>query len=313
MLPHRPLIRPAACLRRRSASSIVIGSGPDVVTIDAIDDAWFTWVRALDGSRTLDEALRSAPDVDAGTILLRTLADAHCLDDAALAPRTLRRATVSARDAIECQRPGALAIHGSPRHVIALDRRASTQVAVVGPARITDPLIAHMRRVGLHATGAEPTDGSGLVVHGTLDDPDALPGQRWATTHAELLVAVTGRRVSVGPLRIPGRTPCQQCDHLHRADRDREWPRIASQIAHSPIGTADDALVQIGAAWAAAIARTAVDLGVVTMRSTDAVPDLAVVNQRLEMSFPTGELWARRAEFHPQCGCRWATAPPAVA
>jgi hypothetical protein len=287
--------------------------GPDVVTLDAVDDEWFTWVRALDGSRTLDEVLRSAPDVDAGALVLRALADAHCLDDAALAPRMLRRASVTARDEIERQRPGVLAMYGSPEHVVALDRRAITRVSVVGPQRITGPLITHMRRSGLRVTGAEPTDDPGLVVLGTLDDPDALPERRWAMTHAELLVAVTGRRVSVGPLRIPGRTPCPQCEYLHRIDRDREWSRIASQIAHTPNDTADDALVEVGCAWATAIARTAVDLGVATMRGTDEVPDLAACTQRLEMHFPTGEVWARRAEFHPRCGCRWAVTPPAVA
>jgi hypothetical protein len=313
MLPHRPLLRSAAFLRRRSASSIAIGVGPDVVTVDVTHDDWFTWVRALDGSRTLDEALREAPDADAGAILLRALSDAHCLDDAALAPRAWRTATVSGRDAIDRQRPGALTMHGSPEHVVALDRRTSTQVYVVGPQRIADLLAAHMRKSGLRVTRTEPTDGQGLVVHGTLDDPDALPERRWTMTHAELLVAVTGRRVSVGPLRIPGRTPCPHCDHLHRVDRDRDWPRIASQIAHSPNVDADDALMEIGCAWAAGTARTAVDLGVATMRGTDPVPDLAVCNQRLEMCFPTGEVWARRSQFHPRCGCRWADASAAVA
>lgn len=293
---------------------MAVGVGPDVVTIDAVDDHCFTWLRGLDGSRTLDEVLRCAPDIDTGALLLRALADAHCLDDAALAPRSLRRSTVTARDAIEHQRPGALAMYGSPeRAVVALDRRAAARVHVVGPQRLTESLLTHLRGCGLHATGGEPTDDQGLVIHGTFDDPDALPERRWAQTHAELLVAVTGRRVSVGPLRIPGRTPCPRCDHLHRVDRDRDWPRIASQIAHTPHGTADDALVALGCAWTAAIARTAIDVGVAAMRGTDPLPDLSVCSQRLEMCFPTGEVWARRTEFHPRCGCRWNTAPPAVA
>ena len=35
----------------------------------------------------------------------------------------------------------------------------------------------------------------------------------------------------VGPLVLPGRSSCQRCHDLHRADRDPAWPSIAAQLA----------------------------------------------------------------------------------
>ena len=42
----------------------------------------------------------------------------------------------------------------------------------------------------------------------------------------------------VGPLVLPGATPCLTCLDLHRVDRDRGWPVVAAQLggASRPLG-----------------------------------------------------------------------------
>lgn len=311
VLPHRPVLRDEALIRWRTDSAIVIGSAPDQVTVDGIDETWVAWVRRLDGTRTLDEVLLSAPERDAALHLLRALTSAHCLDDAALMPRIMRRQSVALRDAVTRRRPGALALYGSPAHaLVALDRRAAVPVHVVGSEPLAERLVASLRTAGLKAVAGEPEDPRALVVQCASDDPDAAYERPWSSTCVHLSVATVGRRIVLGPLVVPGRTPCLRCAFWHRVDRDPQWPRIASQIMHLPATPPDDTLVALGFAWAVAYARSAIDLGLPTMRITDPLPRIAVLGQRIELTLPAGEVHAHRIGFHPYCGCTWAAVPP---
>lgn len=58
-----------------------------------------------------------------------------------------------------------------------------------------------------------------------------------------LPIELSGDRVQVGPLVVPGRTACSACLHAHRTDADPAWPLLAAQLlGREPTGT-DPALV----------------------------------------------------------------------
>lgn len=114
-----------------------------------------------------------------------------------------------------------------------------------------------------------------------------------ATPH--LVAAVQEVRGTVGPLVVPGSTPCLDCLDLHRRDRDPDWPLLAAQqTAPGPGGTpaCDTALALAVAACAALQALAHVD---------GQVP--AAVAGTLELA-PPDHRWRRRSwSAHPGCGC----------
>jgi hypothetical protein len=131
------------------------------------------------------------------------------------------------------------------------------------------------------------------------------------------LLAVTYESVGVvGPLVVPGRTPCLRCLDLHRVDRDRGWPLVSAQLATpgrslagvAPVAACDVVLATAVAAYAAFAALDFVDaLG-------DALGDQpALSGASVELRPPTG--WPRRRSWplHPSCGCCWPETAPEAA
>ncbi len=109
-----------------------------------------------------------------------------------------------------------------------------------------------------------------------------------------LVVRLHEGRGSVGPLVVPGRTPCLRCDDLHHRDHDPAWPRVVAQLAHLPCFAS--AAVAAGDGATARVQAQSVLAG--------AVPDaLGTV-----LDTEGGVLRARRVESHPECGCPLATA-----
>lgn len=124
--------------------------------------------------------------------------------------------------------------------------------------------------------------------------PDAL--FRDGTPH--LLVASGEASGTVGPLVLPGRTSCLRCQHLHRADRDPAWPRLAAQLARSPRRTSDcDAVLGTTvSALAAAQALSYLDAPAAWLPTLDG---------SLDLTLPEWQ-WRRRSwPPHPRCGCGW--------
>ena len=119
----------------------------------------------------------------------------------------------------------------------------------------------------------------------------ALAHARRRTAH--LAVTVRDDTVVVGPLVLPGRTPCLNCVDLHRRDRDPDWPALAAQL-HTGPDTADSVAVTtmlLGAAYAAAEVIAHLDGDVpVTLGAT------------VEIAGP-GRERRRRWAAHPGCGC----------
>lgn len=130
-------------------------------------------------------------------------------------------------------------------------------------------------------------------------------GRFMAADIAHLPIDVAGDQVSVGPLVVPGRTPCLACRNGHRRDRDPSWPLLAAQLLGRPGVSTDAALLVEAAALALRLLR----LGAQS-------PSLSVV---LSASSERRRWHAHRV--HPACLCRsppetWtvdASPPPTTA
>jgi hypothetical protein len=125
------------------------------------------------------------------------------------------------------------------------------------------------------------------------------PGSALATrgvrqrTSARLDVYLRDGTVVVGPLVIPGRSPCGQCLELHRRDRDRAWPALAAQLA-----TGRDGAEACSVTTALAGAAYAVEE---VLRHTDGRP-VRTLGATVEISGP-GAARRRSWPAHPRCDC----------
>lgn len=131
-----------------------------------------------------------------------------------------------------------------------------------------------------------------VVAHGALD-----PARVDGLMHDDVphLPVVWGEAsVSVGPLVVPGRSSCLRCQHLHRTDRDPEWPRVVAQVSRSA------ALPEAEEMSLAALA-AALSAGQLLAHLDGAEP--VARNTAMEASLPGRGVSLRAWPPHPSCGC----------
>ncbi|MDQ1531173.1 MAG: hypothetical protein QOE37_1278 [Microbacteriaceae bacterium] len=171
----------------------------------------------------IDPVLVVLDDVTAGTeFLLAALtegAERDHLDD--LADR--RRLPSSAVDALLTALGPALE-QGPPPVAGAV---------VEGPDDLVDTLVARLEPLGC----ARPRRGEvpGLVL---LAAHHLIPPARWirwlARDVPHLPVVFGGQSALLGPLVLPGETPCLRCADEHRLDAEPAWPALAAQLLARP-------------------------------------------------------------------------------
>ncbi|MDI2131037.1 TOMM precursor leader peptide-binding protein, partial [Yinghuangia seranimata] len=103
----------------------------------------------------------------------------------------------------------------------------------------------------------------------------------------------------VGPLVLPGRTPCAHCLDLARADRDPAWPRLLAQLAAPGPGRSGGAAQACDTVLATAVAAHAA-LHLLAHLDGDRP---AAVGGVLELTLPYGAVRRRTWDPHPDCGC----------
>ena len=127
--------------------------------------------------------------------------------------------------------------------------------------------------------GDEPERARRLVLDGT----------------AHLVAEVRDTTGIVGPLVLPGRSPCLRCLDLTRTDLDPTWPAVAAQLASATVSReACDGPLAVAVAAQAAMQVLAL---------LDGTADPAALAGTLELALPDWR-WRRRSwPVHPECGC----------
>ncbi|HVX69123.1 MAG TPA: hypothetical protein VHA79_05470 [Mycobacteriales bacterium] len=115
--------------------------------------------------------------------------------------------------------------------------------------------------------------------------------------HAMVMVKET--TAQIGPLVVPGRSPCLRCVELARADRDPAWPVLAAQLVGDAraVEPCDIALASAGASLAAMFLLAWID---------DPAVSSPLVGGTLELGLTELALRRRTVVAHPDCGCRAA-------
>ena len=183
-----------------------------------------------------------------------------CLDDtplthADLTPGGLPRIATGSRGQITALRAGRFT--------------ASTRASTRRPAAVTLALVT-------------PSSGEAL--------PEIVSGVR---REPHLLACVRETVGLVGPLVLPGHTPCLRCMALGRGERDPHWPLLSAQLIGSPTTEpCDVTLASLVATLAAMQALAYID---------DEEPQ--TIGGLLEFDPLSASLRRRTVDAHPACGC----------
>ncbi len=135
-----------------------------------------------------------------------------------------------------------------------------SRVSVVGGGPIAAALTATLTGVTVqtidpvsHAAALISTHGAEpalTVLAGPTAEPDrTLTDALFAAGRPHLLVRLEPDRAVVGPLVVPGRTPCVRCLDLSRCRLDAAWPHLLAQLCREA-AEPDPVLL----AWVATIA-----------------------------------------------------------
>ncbi|MEO7979292.1 MAG: ThiF family adenylyltransferase [Sporichthyaceae bacterium] len=275
----------------------------------ALEDA-ATDPRALTGL-SRDERDRLAPDLAAAALL-------HPVSDGALGLLARRRrgvVQVLGADRVGASVTTLLAAAGVGAVVV--DDAATTRPGDVAPAgaapedvgsRRQDAAVRAARRVAPSVRSTMPAGRvtADLVVLAAGPRADPATAERLLRAGVPHLVARVRETTGlVGPLVLPGRSSCQRCHDLHRADRDPAWPSIAAQLA----GATRHRLVACDTVLATAVAAHAA-LQVLAYLDGDPAP--SAVDGTLEIAQRDGRVRRRSWPVHPACGCSWGLEPTAA-
>lgn len=109
---------------------------------------------------------------------------------------------------------------------------------------------------------------------------------------SHLPVSFERGRVSVGPLVVPGATPCLSCRDAQERDRDAAWPRLHAQLIARDAGPISAAQVAEAATLAAHLLVTGTESGA----------------SAIGISANGSREW-RPVTFHEECRCRALSSP----
>lgn len=276
-------------------------SPPLARLVDALDDT-------AAPAALVAAAARDGADRGQAVSLLRRLADAGAIVDAADDVRRRRRATSVAHVvgdgplaigvATGLALAGVGAVHVEASGIVVAED-VGTGYTDADRGRPRGPAAAAaVRRVAPAArTGPLPQRSAPdvtVLADALVPDPSRVAALTAAAT-AHLPVRLRDGAGLVGPLVLPGRSPCLHCLDLHRLDRDPAWPHVATLLAGRR-GRAEPACVAATAALGAAQA-----LAVIDALAATPPPALAAT---LVVDAHTASVQRREWTGHPRCPCR---------
>lgn len=179
----------------------------------------------------------------------------------------------------------------------------AARVAVVGNGVVAKAVAAGLVQAGLDSrvrpletVAAElndPASAPALTVLAvpTVEPDRTLTDELLRAGRPHLVVRLEPDRAVVGPLVVPGRTPCIRCVDLSRCRLDPAWPRLLAQLCREPVEP-DPVLLAWAATTAAVQARAWI---------AGSVPETG--GSSLELGLADFRLRGRSWPAHPRCGC----------
>jgi hypothetical protein len=246
-------------------------------------------------------AARLAPDRAA----LSLLAGGEGAAEALLARRRAAVVVVHAADRVGAPLAALLAAAGVG-HVHVVDR-GSVRPADLAPGGLAASELHRSRAAAAcdAVRRAAPEVTTGPVEPGRLPDLVVLGSVRPVEEDLRavlqnaglphLPVGIRETTAIVGPLVLPGRTPCLRCTDLHRAERDPAWPLLAAQLTddrYRRLEPCDVVLATLAAAVGTLQCLAYLDGG---------AP--ASLGGTLELALPDWRLRRRSWPPHRHCGC----------
>ena len=279
---------------RRDDTSAVIGGDPGHLSLTAEEARW---LKSIGQCSSWGDARRNCPTGEAR---------ADVVIEHARAAGAVTRAGECwwlTPDQRASMQPLLLSLsqwHPDPESAIAA--RSAWDIAVIGTGDVADAVRIVTQASGLKSAVGVTTSTIVILV-GTrgIEAPETLlplecRDQRAVSDQPHIPVSTYRAHASIGPLVLPGSTPCLRCLHLHRLDADPRWPRIVEQWrdVDEPSTQNADPLV----AWQAAVTAT-----VMVRRWIDS--PATAEPERIRWSLPHGSYTKDSPTWHPSCGCRW--------
>jgi bacteriocin biosynthesis cyclodehydratase domain-containing protein len=294
----RPVLRPGLRLVRRPSGDAVLVERHAVYRLDPLTA---DLLGALDGLCDETALLARHPQREAAAAAWDRLLRAGVVVDVETPGRL-------ARDLDEPVRPHALRevttllAYDPAGAEVAWQRRRDARVGVHGRGALTGPVVQLLQRAGVGVR--QPDDAAAPAALTVLTDdhePAADVVERLMREGRPHLVAgLRGVEGLVGPLVLPGTTPCLRCVDLGRRMRDPSWGTVREQLATpdpmARLTTTPASGVVVAAAGALAAAEV---LAHVEGRTPSTLGTTSTLS--LHRPVPAATTWP----VQPSCGCGW--------
>lgn len=183
--------------------------------------------------------------------------------------------------------------------LIPVEPEPTGSLLIVGAGALAHAVTVAVAGTGLVTTHLDPAavparpDGPELVLLApSAAEPDrALTDTLFREGRTHLVVRVEPDRAVVGPLVVPGQSPCVRCQDLTRVRMDPGWPHLLAQLCRQQVAPPAALL-----SWAAATAGVQVRAWL-----AGATPDTC--GGTLEVALPDYRHSTRDWPAHPGCGC----------
>lgn len=315
----RPVLRPGLRLLRSASGQAVLVEHNRVYPLDDVTAALLS---RLDG--TLDEAevldgraataQPSADEAHAAWMRLREAAVVVDLEE----PLDLVRDLDSTARAQALHEASALQAHDPHAAARRWRRRRGARVVVIGAGAVSRPLQRLLSDAGVGEVGTWGVDDTGALDRTRQGEPDLavladdheppadLTERLMRAGLPHLVAGMRGDTGVVGPLVLPGATPCLRCVDLTRRQHDREWAGVREQVSRPqrPVLAAPCAATVTTAVAALAAAEVLAQVEGRETATTGATASLT-----LAAPVPSLRGWP----VQPACGCAWHAFPAAMA